>query len=62
MKSQNNHHTLEESMDSNCHVCDIDHGQIVILDPFVPKVFLEAPLENFDNRLHTSRYLRMSLG
>ncbi|KAB0393383.1 hypothetical protein E2I00_014877, partial [Balaenoptera physalus] len=38
---------MAENMDNNCHICDIDHGQIIILDPLVSKVSLEALLENF---------------
>lgn len=47
----------EGNMDDDWHICDTDHGQIIILDPLIPKVSLEALLENFANHLHTSRCL-----
>lgn len=49
-------------MDNNCHICDIDHEQIIILDPLVSKVSLEALLENFANHLRTSGCLGIAVG
>ncbi|TKC34469.1 hypothetical protein EI555_001654, partial [Monodon monoceros] len=56
-KCENGGHSEHENMDNNCHICDIDHGQIIILDPLVSKVSLEALLENFANHLRTDHPL-----
>lgn len=62
LKHQDKHHTSEENTDNNCHICDIDHGQVVILDPLILNISLEALLENFTNYLHTSRCLGIAVG